>query len=115
MSINLSEGLQAWIIERQSTKHSPSKQEALATFLGVKNDVEEAIAAGYNLKIIWTYLTDQKLISFRYETFLRYVKRYIKDTPETVTTRQSIKPHRDTSHEINGFAFNAKPNKEDLI
>ena len=45
--------LQSWVIQRQRDNRSPNKQEVLATFLGVKNDVEKAINAGYNLKTIY--------------------------------------------------------------
>ncbi|EJG0778542.1 TraK family protein [Vibrio parahaemolyticus] len=107
--------LQAWVIQRQQDNRSPNKQEVLATFLGVKNDVEEAINAGYNLKTIWTYLTEKNLIAFRYETFLRYVKQYITQTsmatPPTKEKSEKSPPSRD----MNGFSFNSQPNKEDLI
>ncbi|EGQ8008355.1 TraK family protein [Vibrio diabolicus] len=107
--------LQAWVIQRQQDNSSPNKQEVLATFLGVKTDVEEAINAGYNLKTIWAYLTERKLIAFRYETFLRYVKQYITQTsmatPPTKEKSEKSPPSRD----INGFSFNSQPNKEDLI
>ncbi|EQB0490335.1 TraK family protein [Vibrio alginolyticus] len=107
--------LQSWVIQRQQDKRSPNKQEVLATFLGVKTDVEEAINAGYNLKTIWTYLTEKNLIAFRYETFLRYVKQYITQTsmatPPTKEKPEKSPPSRD----INGFSFNSQPNKEDLI
>ena len=75
--------LQAWIIQRQPNTRPPTKQEVLATFLGVQSFVEEGIEAGYNLKTIWEYLTEQKYISFRYETFLRYVKQYITTKSDT--------------------------------
>ncbi|ENG8026105.1 TraK family protein [Vibrio parahaemolyticus] len=107
--------LQSWVIQRQQDNRSPNKQEVLATFLGVKNDVEEAINAGYNLKTIWTYLTEKNLIAFRYETFLRYVKQYITQTsmatPPTKEKSEKSPPSRD----MNGFSFNSQPNKEDLI
>ncbi|MEF2492795.1 TraK family protein [Vibrio mimicus] len=107
--------LQAWIIQRQPNTRHPTKQEVLATFLGVQPFVEESIEAGYNLKTIWEYLTEQKHISFRYETFLRYVKQYITTAPKPSTTDKLAKEKQNVSQKISGFSFDAKPNKQDLI
>ncbi|WP_136483279.1 TraK family protein [Vibrio sp. H11] len=107
--------LQAWIIQRQPKTRPPTKQEVLATFLGVQPFVEESIEAGYNLKTIWEYLTEQKYISFRYETFLRYVKQYITTVPKPCTTDKPAKEKQNVSRKISGFSFDAKPNKQDLI
>ena len=107
--------LQAWVIQRQQNNRPPSKQEVLATFLGVKTDVEEAINAGYNLKTIWTYLTEKNLIAFRYETFLRYVKQYITQTSMATPPAKEKPEVSKISRDINGFSFNSQPNKEDLI
>ncbi len=107
--------LQAWVIQRQQNNRPPNKQEVLATFLGVKTDVEEAINAGYNLKTIWTYLTERNLIAFRYETFLRYVKQYITQTSLTTPPTKEKSAKSPPSRDINGFSFNSQPNKEDLI
>ncbi|HHF0488620.1 TPA: TraK family protein [Vibrio antiquarius] len=107
--------LQSWVIQRQKNNRSPNNQEVLATFLGVKTDVEEAINAGYNLKTIWTYLTEKNLIAFRYETFLRYVKQYITQTSMTTPPTKEKSEKSLPSRDINGFSFNSQPNKEDLI
>ncbi len=107
--------LQAWIIQRQPNTRRPTKQEVLATFLGVQPFVEESIEAGYNLKTVWEYLTEQKYISFRYETFLRYVKQYITTAPKPSTTDKPAKEKQNVSQIISGFSFDAKPNKQDLI
>ncbi|MBY8211780.1 TraK family protein [Vibrio alginolyticus] len=107
--------LQAWIIQRQPKTRPPTKQEVLATFLGVQPFVEESIEAGYNLKTIWEYLTEQKHISFRYETFLRYVKQYITTAPKPCTTNKPAKEKQNVSRKISGFSFDAKPNTQDLI
>lgn len=107
--------LQSWVIQRQQDNRSPNKQEVLATFLGVKTDVEEAINAGYNLKTIWTYLTEKNLIAFRYETFLRYVKQYITQTSVATPPTKEKSAKSLPSRDINGFSFNSQPNKEDLI
>ncbi|EXJ29089.1 putative oriT binding protein [Vibrio parahaemolyticus VPTS-2009] len=87
----------------------------MATFLGVQPFVEESIEAGYNLKTIWEYLTEQKHISFRYETFLRYVKQYITTSSKPCTANKPEEEKQNVSHKISGFSFDAKPNKQDLI
>lgn len=107
--------LQAWIIQRQPNTRRPTKQEVLATFLGVQPFVEESIEAGYNLKTIWEYLTEQQRISFRYETFLRYVKQYITTASKPRPTNKPAKEKQNVSCKISGFSFDAKPNTQDLI
>lgn len=76
---------------RQTTK--PRRKETLAAFLAVREDVKEAIAAGYALKTIWEHMHETGRVSFRYETFLRHVRRHITNAPsETTRSSATAKP-----------------------
>jgi hypothetical protein len=46
----------------------PRRKETLAAFLAVREEVKEAIAAGYALKTIWEHMHETGRVSFRYET-----------------------------------------------
>ncbi|HBN9747032.1 TPA: TraK family protein [Pseudomonas aeruginosa] len=53
------------------------RRDYLAAFMAVRSDVKQAMEAGYALKIIWEHLREVGRIPFRYETFLKYVRRHI--------------------------------------
>ena len=115
----------------QTTK--PRRKETLAAFLVVREDVREAIAAGYALKTIWEHMHETGRVSYRYETFLRHVRRHITDAPIDRTTQSSTvksgaqgkggdestpqaltESRKRSPPRLGGFTFNPTPNKEDL-
>lgn len=117
---------------RQTTK--PRRKETLAAFLAVREDVKEAIAAGYALKTIWEHMHEIGRVSFRYETFLRHVRRHITNAqPERPKQPAPVKPEaeakgRDESKpkalteprksgapSVGRFNFDPTPNKEELL
>lgn len=57
------------------------RRDYLAVFMAARADVKEALEAGYTLKIIWEHMREIGRIPFRYETFLKYVRRYITNVP----------------------------------
>jgi len=63
----------------------------LVAFLSFKEDVFEALALGYTMKDIWQHLKATEKISCRYETFVKYVKRYVKETKNEENNQQSRK------------------------
>lgn len=94
----------------------------MVAFLAVRADVQEAITAGYAVKTIWEHLNETGKIPYRYETFLKHVRRHITtDTsagikprpvqPQSSTTEVEVKKPPSTGV----FNFNPKPNKEDLL
>lgn len=117
---------------RQTT--CPRRKETLAAFLAVRADVKEAIAAGYALKTIWEHMHETGRVSFRYETFLRHVRRHITNAPsETPRSSATAKPTAQgkcgnesmptASHEpkksevspVGRFNFDPTPKKEELL
>jgi hypothetical protein len=79
MPKNCLEDLAEWSKEREASKSR--KDKSIVAFLAVRADVKVAIEAGYALKTVWQYLRERKKISYRYETFLRHVRRYIMQNP----------------------------------
>ena len=61
-----------------------------AAFLLARSDVMEAMEAGYDLKTIWEFLRETGRIPFRYETFLKYVRKYITERTEGGSTVCSL-------------------------
>lgn len=78
MTTRYEKELSAWIAQRQRTEKLP-RSYSVSVFLGVRPYVIEARAAGFSLKDIWSHLRDTGRIQIRYETFLRYVRRYITE------------------------------------
>ena len=122
MPKTLTEELAEWVKKREASR--PRQDRNVVAFLALKSHVEEAIQAGYSLLTIWEHLHEKKKISYRYETFLRHVRRYIKGLP----ARDGQRPGRPTAPpplplqpvprvppEPTGFKFDSQPKKEDLL
>jgi len=125
--------LASWIAAgRKTTK--PRRRETVAAFLAIRENVKEAIAAGYALKTIWENMHETGRISFRYETFLRHVRRLITNAPPVPPTLSATVNHaaRENSGkqaipkasgeliksalpEIKSFNFDPSPKLEDLL
>ncbi|WP_045226944.1 TraK family protein [Methyloterricola oryzae] len=131
------EELGAWVKQREPVK--PRQESATVAFLAVKENVVEALAAGYALTTIWEHMHESGLIKSGYETFRKHVRRYIQSpSPEAKATRNAVSPntvkspHKTadaTSKEmpqaarmsaaesdiLKGFRFSPVPNKEELF
>jgi hypothetical protein len=133
MAKSYNEQLAEWV--RQRT-HSARHDKNRVAFLGVKEDVREALDQGWPVKTIWAHMVEQKRIGFGYDTFLVYVKRHLRPAAEPVAAPRSRGP-RPTAppptgstesrtprasvqappvqDQLPGFTFNAAPNREELI
>jgi hypothetical protein len=123
------ERLGEWVKQRDSTK----RDRNLVAFLAVRDEVRAAVEAGYPVKTIWENMLEEKRIAFGYDTFLKYVNRYIRRAPElrldAVKPKPAVAPSvqlpvaiakepgmpRKAPASIPGFTFNSAPKKEDLI
>lgn len=72
--------LAEWVKKREKSR--PRQDKGLVAFIAVKDDITEAIDAGYALKTIWEHLHETGKIPYRYETFLKHVKKHIKEKPK---------------------------------
>ena len=127
MPKNYVEELAKWVKKHEALR--PRKNKNLVAFLSVRADVKAAIGAGYAFKTIWEHLFETEKISYRYETFLRHVRRHITQSPTNqvkgsnpeqkawaVKQDGSPKPQKnDPPAPIGGFTFNPIPRKEDLF
>lgn len=92
----------------------------MVAFLAVRADVQEAIAAGYAVKTIWEHLHETGKIPYRYETFLKHVRRYITTDTSAGIKSRPVQPQSSTvqvkeTPSLGGFNFDANPKEEDLI
>jgi hypothetical protein len=122
-----------WVKRRESTK----RDKNLVAFLAVRDDVRDAVKAGYAVKTIWANMYEEKRVTFGYDTFLNYVNRHIRrpekgpadntpsrpvHQPVNAPGRQGPKFEPDAAGPQvkkpdvgRGFTFNSAPRKEDLL
>lgn len=132
MAKRYTDQLAEWVKKREASR--PRQDKNVVAFLAVRADVKEAMDAGYALKTIWEHMHEIGKIPYRYETFLKHVRRHIKQAPEPDTPApppadqvKDDKPDpkakkageaKTTKKEppsVSGFTFDATPKKEDLI
>lgn len=71
MTYSLSERIAQSQVKKGNTKNK-------VTFLALKQDIAEALDAGWPMKIIWDTLTEEGKISFSYKTFRLYTAKFIR-------------------------------------
>lgn len=117
MGKNYPDQLGDWISRRPAT----TRDRNLVAFLAVRDDVCAALAAGYNVKTIWSNLHESKRIAVSYSAFRRYIKRFATQAPSAISAPPPTSPapsaHRPSSKpdKPSGFFFNPTPNKEELL
>ncbi|MTI16210.1 hypothetical protein E1162_03035 [Rhodobacteraceae bacterium RKSG542] len=75
--------------QSETQKRKKIKNEHLVAFNANKEDIQQALQAGYSMKIIWEHLIAKGKLSCCYETFTLHVKRAnLRGTnrPQTTTT-----------------------------
>jgi hypothetical protein len=122
-----------WVKRRKMTR----RDENTVAFLAVRDDVSDALGAGFSQRTIWANLREEKKVACSYDTFLNYVNRYIRRPALRMADTAAVNPVRLTPGDhvpapskknedggvprgqapdgIAGFVFNAAPKKEDLI
>jgi phytoene/squalene synthetase len=130
MPKSYTEELAQWVNKRQASRARQDKN--VVAFLALKRDVQAAMDAGYSLLTIWEHLHDKGKLPYRYETFLKHVRRHIKarlaaaddqppDSPRSAVTGRagapSLQPPAKPAppYPPAGFKFDAQPKKEDLL
>lgn len=131
MPKNYAEALGEWVRRRESTK----RDKNMVAFLAVRDDVKDALDAGYPVKTIWTNMHEARRITVCYDTFLTLVARHIGPVKKRRPTGQEREnspagSEQAANHEpagkpapvvpkrpepLTGFTFNAAPKKEDLL
>lgn len=139
MNKKFSVRLDEWVRKKEVTR--VRKDKNLVTFLALKEDIKEALNNGFSMKTVWEFMYENEHFKLRYETFVKYVNKHIKNeikiiktiekkpeltqqennkTPKTKSPKilKSEKINNEQKHQdktISGFVFDATPNKEDLI
>ena len=119
------EDLEAWVKAKAIKKPDAN----VAAFLAVRDLVKARLEDGYSATIIHDFLRAGQHIDICYDTFLKYVHRYVQ--PPRKGPKARSRPartgghapsagiastcERDTSSGIPGFTFNSNPKREDLI
>lgn len=109
--------LAQWVKSREASR--ARLDQSRVAFLAVQGEVQAARAAGYALKTIWAHLRETGRIACRYETFLNYVRRHIKEAPPAADEGRAEKPDpaapKPPAPGMAGFTFEATPKQEELI
>ena len=117
--------LEAWVKAKGIKKPDAN----VAAFLAVRDMVKARLDDGYSAAIIHDFLRADQHIDVCYDTFLKYVHRYVqpprkgpkaKSRPlrtagHVVAADIASTGKRDTPSGIPGFTFNPNPKREDLI
>lgn len=122
MSKGYTEELAKWVAEKN--KKRPRQDKGLVAFLAAKSDIEAALKEGYSKKTIWAHMKETGKISFRYETFLKHVKKHIDNAPSPVDASgenhaqqgKTAQPKRtQQQRQKKEFNMDSQPKSEDLI
>lgn len=132
------------IAERAQKKKQPGRAgKNRAAFLAVRDEVRQALDDGWPVKDVWETLYAEGAIAFRYDAFIGYVKKLIRQpataaapsipavqeaparpaTPaKTPTAKPKPSPAPATPEPVvtkpntpAGFSFDSTPRKEDLL
>lgn len=101
------------VAQHQNKKAEGKRRTAKSEFIVLKDEIAEALNAGWSMKAIWETLSSESQISFGYKAFRHYVITLIKS--ETESTREGEKQVVKPKDEIKGFTYNPKPNLEELL
>ena len=96
-----------------------------ATFLALRDEIEQALADGWPVKVVWEQLHDEGRIDFGYDAFLHLANRICRppdahnEAPQTTntTTGKPVKEDEPKKPDarLSGFDYKPQPKKEDLI
>ena len=101
------------VSQHQHKKQQGKRRTAKVEFIALKEDIREALDAGWSMKAVWETLSSEGQISFGYKAFRNYVITLIKSEQEH--TKEGEKKEEEAKNEIRGFTFNPKPNLEELV
>jgi uncharacterized protein DUF5338 len=111
------------LAKRELTKKKTEGTKNKVAFLALRNDINEAINAGWAIKTIWEILSEEGKITFSYKTFRTYVSRLIfaenstrqRNTSSSDAANLSAKQTKNKVAAIPTFTFQPNPNPEELL
>ena len=110
------------IADRVRRSDSVKRGAQRAAFLAQKEEIAEALAAGWSVKDIWRTLSEEGRIRVGYQAFCEYVNRWIREPtppPAPSVALNTSTGSRPDGHPrpkpTTGFTLNPQPKKEDLV
>jgi len=107
----MSKPLTERVLARLKVRSKKSYAHNRASFLALSGEIKEALSEGLSLKAIWETLHDEGKINFKYDTFLRYAKKYLDEQTRTEHKEKPAKTHRNKLSNIESVV-RASPDKE---
>ncbi|CAD6877122.1 MULTISPECIES: TraK family protein [Methylomonas] len=124
MNKSYTEQLAEWVKKKHAVK---KRDRNLVMFQAVKDDVCEAISAGYSIRTVWENMYETKRVTIGYHQFLKYTNQVLKkanQTPPKQNTTQLVpkkgakppeRPNPSNQQKPQNFKFDPSPNKEDWL
>jgi Family of unknown function (DUF5338) len=114
--------LEQRIAERLRREDPVNSRGHRAAFFAQKDEIAQALAAGWSVKDVWRTLSEEGRITVGYPAFNDYVNRWIREParPPVSTTAITAKPSATPAPTARrttpaGFTLAAQPNKEDIV
>jgi hypothetical protein len=88
------------------------RQRHHGTILLLRDDIQNALNAGWSRRAIWKTLFAEKRVTVKYHAFLRYLRRagVLGPQPQESTTPTRAAEKTPSA----GFTFHHRPNEKDL-
>ena len=99
--------LDRWSSDRSKLQKRRRSDQSSVEVLAAKDDIAEAIEAGYSMATIWEYLHEVGRISVGYDVFRRRVNSLIRPSMTKKEPRRKDQPGSPVKkpHSISGFVF----------
>ena len=114
--------LEQRIAERVASTEGNLRRAQRVAFLAHKDEIAQALAAGWTVKDIWRTLSEEGRITVCYQSFCEYVNRWIRSTAKparlerAASSKVKAQPGETPRRAApSGFTINPQPKKEDLI
>lgn len=101
--------LREWVKQKKGLNGN-NANSARVVFLAIREDVKNAIDAGYSLTTIWEHMHETGRVTTTYETFRRHVRRYIYERAVIPEKKPVIRVQSNPGSQLPAFHF--KPPKK---
>lgn len=102
----------------KKVKENPRRKTGAMAFIAIKDEVNNGLQAGYTKTVLFEYFTDTNKLSCCFETFLRYIRRYIDLAPSKgakhISPQVSFEPISTPQDKGKSFKWDSVPNPDEL-
>lgn len=104
-------------------KDNPTRKAGAMPFIAIRDKVADGLEAGYTKTVLFEYFKETKQLSCCFETFLRYIKKYIENAPvnnhepniaTTVISTVQQEPITTPKNEEKSFKWDPVPKPDEL-